>query len=71
MPKATLSFKLPEEREEHKQALNGPAYASALEEMRSYFRNRLKYEEAMPHDARTALEAARDHLSGLMMDIED
>lgn len=65
--KATLVFTLPEDHEELKCAQNGLKYRSALEEMDSYLRGRLKYED-LDLEVATALEAARRHLNELMRD---
>jgi hypothetical protein len=43
--KAILEFTLPEEAEEHRHAVNGTRYLSAIEQIRSGFRLRAKYTE--------------------------
>lgn len=45
MPKATLVFKLPEERDEFRDAQNGTAMAAAIHIIRSKIRNILKHRE--------------------------
>ncbi len=45
MPKATLSFSLPEEQEEFKWANNGLAYLTALQDIAQTFRDKAKYSE--------------------------
>lgn len=46
MPKATLTFNLPEDKSEHQDALKGVAYRAALEEIyNEVFRKRRKYME--------------------------
>ena len=61
MPKNTLEFNLPEDREELNHALNAGAYISALQDIDNYLRGRLKYEE-LDEPVREALQAARDYL---------
>lgn len=41
--KATLTFNLPEDREEFEIAQNGIRYLSALEEIKNLLRNEVKY----------------------------
>lgn len=41
--KATLEFNLPEEKEEHEDALKGTEWKWALEEVISYLRNETKH----------------------------
>ena len=48
MPRATLSYKLPEEKEEHRLALKGVDYCIALENLRNYLRGKVKYESHPP-----------------------
>jgi len=45
MPKATLSFNLPEEREEFTIASRALDTESAIEEYQNWLRSKLKYEE--------------------------
>ena len=45
MPKATLSFSLPDEREEFETAINAGKYHSALWDLREAFRQKAKYSE--------------------------
>ena len=61
MPKSTLEFNLPEERDELRYALNAVAYIAALQEIDNYLRGRLKYEE-LDEPVRDALQSARDFL---------
>lgn len=56
--KASLIFKLPEEKEEFDNALNGTNYRGALEEVDNYLRSRIKYED-LDEPVRVALEAVR------------
>lgn len=65
---AILKFKLPEEAEEHKNALNGVDYKIALDEMDNYLRGQIKYGE-LDEGIRAALQEARDHLCSLTLDI--
>jgi hypothetical protein len=59
--KAILEFNLPEDAEEHLDAINGTSYKLALSEMDNHFRHRLKYEEH-PREVIEALQKARDCL---------
>jgi uncharacterized UPF0160 family protein len=43
VPKATLEFNLPEEREEYNLCVNGSNYSSALWKFNEYLRNVLKH----------------------------
>lgn len=67
MPKATLSFSLPEEQSEFECATNGVSYISVLQEFDNYLRGRLKYEE-LSEEVEAALQAARDKLHEEMND---
>lgn len=67
MPKATLSFSLPEEQHEFETATNGGSYLAALQELDNYLRGRLKYEE-LSEEVDAALQAARDKLHEEMND---
>lgn len=44
MPKVTISFNLPEENEDYKHTNNAFKYFIALEDVKAYFRRKLKYE---------------------------
>lgn len=52
MPKAILSFNLPEETEEHKHALEGSAYYGIIWDIAEYVRSLRKYDEreTLPKD---------------------
>lgn len=69
MAKAILEFNLPEEKEEHLNALYGTSYKIALEEMDNHFRCRLKYED-ISEEVREALQNARDILTSLILDVK-
>jgi hypothetical protein len=45
MPKATLVFKLPEEKDEYQWATEGFKYLRTIEDLDDYLRRKLKYEE--------------------------
>ena len=60
MPKATLSFTLPEEQEEFNTAKNGANYAAAIAEMDNWLRSQIKYNDALSEEARATLEDARE-----------
>ena len=56
MPIATLRFKLPDETEEHKTALNGARFWSILFELQnSFLRSKLKYDEEGVHPTKAAI----------------
>jgi hypothetical protein len=61
MSTATLTFTLPEEREEFEIASKAVEYSIVLSELDAYLRARIKYEE-LPEPVVTALQAARDRL---------
>lgn len=54
--KATLTFTLPEEREEYENAYHGVRYRIALEDLAREFRNKVKY----AGDQNTTWDAARE-----------
>jgi hypothetical protein len=62
---ATLTFTLPEEREEFYHAAKGAEWRIALEDMDAYLRSRIKHED-LPEDVTTALDAARQHLHAVI-----
>lgn len=45
MPKATLTFNLPDENDEFIMAQDGINYSLVLNDLRNYLRGKLKYEE--------------------------
>lgn len=61
MPKAILEFNLPEERDEHKNALEGGSYKAAVQSFDNYLRGKLKYEDH-PEDIQAIYEELRDKL---------
>lgn len=61
--KVTLEFNLPEESEEHKLALYGAKYSSAVDEVFNWIRSQLKYNETLTEDQTTILESLRSHLN--------
>lgn len=65
---ATIRFTMPEHQEDLQYAIHGIDYKIALDEMDNYLRARLKYEE-LSEEVATALQTARDHLSGLTKDL--
>lgn len=67
MPKATLTFNLPEERSEYHAAAHGQDWKGIVFEMAQYLRSALKY----GHEHKTAdaaLEAVRDKLWDMCKD---
>lgn len=67
--RATLTFNLPEESQEHQHAINAIGYYCALTDMDDYLRSRLKNEDMSP-EVHEALQEARDHLIALRADAE-
>jgi uncharacterized protein HemX len=63
--RATLSFKLPEESEEHQTCLNGGVYKSALQELDNWLRAKLKYEN-LTDETSKAFQDTRDQLHELL-----
>jgi hypothetical protein len=57
--KAILEFSLPEERQEHMDAINGTHWRSAFEEIDSVLRDDIKYKE-LPDDWKQALVWVRE-----------
>lgn len=48
MPKAILEFRIPEEEEEYRVAVDGPKYQNSLWEFAKYLRDSQKYAEHKP-----------------------
>ncbi len=67
MPRISMTFKLPEERDEFEYAKDGLARSTILSEFDSYLRSRLKYEE-LTEEVAAALQAARDKLHEIKSD---
>ena len=65
MPKITMEFSLPEEREEFQAAEDGARLAMALDDFKEYLRKRLKYEE-MSDEQYCLLEAVQKELFMLL-----
>jgi len=53
--KAILEFNLPEEEEQHADAINGTQYKFAIQELDEYLRRRLKYEKLSNYDEVNAI----------------
>lgn len=69
MPKATISFSLPEEKEEYETTMKAVSYACALEDFRNYLRSRLKYEELTEEQSKT-LDEVRTKFFEILADNE-
>lgn len=63
--KVTMTFDLPEERDEHKMAIDGSKWFSAMFDMDQWFRSKLKYGNEFK-DADEALEAGRERLHEIL-----
>ncbi|MCP4570347.1 MAG: hypothetical protein GY841_22425 [FCB group bacterium] len=68
--KATLEFSLPEEQDEHRHAIHGLDYFSALWSIREAARRRLKHSDVCSDEVKGALALAYDdicdHTEGLI-----
>lgn len=70
MPRATLSFELPEERDEFLDAVRGSAYIGALDEVARRMRTTWKYERDQPPKAlREALDRMYHELWEIIRDV--
>jgi len=67
MPKATLEFNLPEEREEYGYAVNGLQYYCVLFELYSWLRSQWKYDagDLPPEMAEKVWEFVQSELGNL------
>jgi hypothetical protein len=65
--KATLEFTLPEDQQEHYDAINGSTFKYCLQEMDGQLRGWRKYGHQFK-DAEEALEKAREYLHQLIHD---
>ena len=65
--KATLEFTLPDEQDEHYNAINGGTFRYCLQELDGELRNWLKHGHTF-EDAHNALVAVRKHLNDLIQD---
>lgn len=67
MPRATLSFNLPEESEEHLSSIQGADWKIAVWELDQYLRNKIKYaDDNTPPLFTEALQMVRDELSSIV-----
>lgn len=68
--KATLSFYLPEEREEHDAAVRAIDYKIALSRIAAYVRHKLKYGNDLSADEEDAYADVRDEIIRVCDDLE-
>ncbi len=61
--KATLEFNLPDEQEEYSMAIDGGKYRAAVDEVYSWIRSQLKYNDLLTEPQSEILESLRTHLS--------
>lgn len=61
MPKVTLTFKLPEEREDFEYASKGLEYKIVIDEIDEYLRKMIKY-ETLTDEAANIYQEVRDKL---------
>jgi len=67
MPKATLTFDLPEEESLHQMTINAGKYYSALFEIDQYMRNQIKYaSDDTPELFGEAIQMVRDELWSIL-----
>lgn len=59
--KATLEFNLPEENEEHKDAINGSLWKSVVWDIDQHLRSKIKYAD-LPDDQYKIYEDLREQL---------
>lgn len=69
MSKAILEFNLPEESEEHSNALNGSSYRYNIKDFDNWLRNKLKYENLSEQESKLFQEV-RDKLREFMDELE-
>jgi hypothetical protein len=65
--KATLEFNLPEEQQEHYEAINGGQFRYCLQELDEYLRDWMKHGHSLK-SADEALECVRKNLNDLLHD---
>ena len=69
--KAILKFDLPDEAEEHLNAINGTMYKMCLSDIDTWLRRLEKYEEIESIDVSGARDKIRDIISERGLNIED
>lgn len=68
--KATLSFYLPEEREEHAAAVRAMDYKIAIEQISAFVRLKLKYGTDLSADEEDAFIEVREKILEVCSDLE-
>lgn len=68
MPRATLSFKLPEEAPEFETASNGGSYKNALWEIDQFLRSKIKYSDGLSETEVKTFQEVRDLLHSILED---
>ena len=71
MPKAVITFNLPEEREEYKLANRAGEYYSALWSFDEYLRKQLRYNEELTKKERETFESVREEFSNIIGNLLD
>jgi hypothetical protein len=66
--KAVLKFNLPEERSEHRLALDGWKWRSVVSDIADKLRSALKYDDALTEEANAYLDKFREELFQLIAD---
>lgn len=71
MPKATLTFKLPEEQEEFELALNAGAHSTILWELDQVLRGKIKYvPDSQSKEVTQTYQEIRDKLHELLLEYD-
>ena len=70
MPRAYISFKLPEEKEDHDTALKAYDYKFALSDLDEWLRKILKYDDKSSQARLKVMQEVRDKLHEIMRERE-
>ena len=68
MPKATLTFNLPEEQDEFSDSFYGWRYRAALDDLDGWLRNKFKYEDQANISIEEVRRKLREELDGIPFD---
>ena len=64
MPIAEIKFQLPEEQEEHYDAINGSRYRAALQDFDNWLRSMIKYEDKFEIKTQEVRDRLREEVKG-------
>lgn len=70
MPKATLEFNLPEEREEYELTVKAGALCSFIFEFSQYLRSQYKYNDTLTEEQHELLEKIREEFYRIMSEYD-